>query len=155
VEGTFTLLERHPEDDADWMRYRMTLRSRTEPSQTFALEGHKVINVGSILAAWKHTTTLYVTIYHGATAQESALRALGIMHVGLTDVHHLLAQAEVLNVNRAARERYLVRFVGHEGLELGDDLAVMTGGEVCVHSVAEGCHPCRVESGGLCRDEGQ
>ena len=68
VEGTFVLLERHPEEvDTDWMRYRMTLRSRTEPSQTFFLEGHKVINVGSILAAWKHTTTLYVTIYDGDT----------------------------------------------------------------------------------------
>ena len=29
VEGTFILLERHPEAvDTDWMRYRMTLRSR-------------------------------------------------------------------------------------------------------------------------------
>ncbi len=112
VEGTFILLERHPEEvDTDWMRYRMTLRSHTEPSQTFFLEGHKVINVGSILAAWKHTTTLYVTIYDGDTPDESAPRALGIMHIGLTDVHHLLAHAEVLHVNRATRERYLVRFV--------------------------------------------
>ena len=39
------------------------------------------------------------------------MRALGIMHIGLTDVHHLLAHAEVLNVNSATRERYLVRFV--------------------------------------------
>ena len=47
VEGTFVLLERHPEEvDTDWMRYRMKLRSRTEPSQTFFLDGHKVINVG-------------------------------------------------------------------------------------------------------------
>ena len=30
-----------------------------------------------------------------------AVRALGIMHIGLTDVHHLLAHAEVLNVSRA------------------------------------------------------
>jgi cholesterol oxidase len=33
------------------------------------------------------------------------------MHIGLTDVHHLLANAEVLNVSRATRERYLIRFV--------------------------------------------
>jgi len=112
VEGTFVLLERHPEEvDTDWMRYRMTLRSRTEPSQTFYLEGHKVIRVGSILAAWKHTTTLYVTVYEGDVPDESTVRALGVMHIGLTDVHHLLAHAEVLNVNRAMRERYLVRFV--------------------------------------------
>ena len=70
-----------------------------------------MISVGSILAAWKHTTTLYVTIYEGSAPDESAVRALGIMHIGLTDVHHLLAHAEVLNVNRAERERYLVRFV--------------------------------------------
>jgi cholesterol oxidase len=112
VEGTFVLLERHPEDvDTDWMRYRMTLRSRSEPSKTFFLEGHKIISVGSILAAWKHTTTLYLTIYDGDTPEVSAMRALGVMHIGLTDVHHLLAHAEVLNVNRATRERYLVRFV--------------------------------------------
>ncbi len=112
VEGSFILLERHPEEvETDWMRYRMKLRSRTEPSQTFFLEGHKVINVGSILAAWKHTTTLYVTVYAGDAPAQSSARALGIMHIGLTDVHHLLAHAEVLNVNRAMRERYLVRFV--------------------------------------------
>jgi cholesterol oxidase len=112
VEGTFVLLERHPEDvDTDWMRYRMTLRSRTEPSRTYFLDGHKVISIGSILAAWKHTTTLYATIYEGSVPDESSVRALGIMHIGLTDVHHLLAHAEVLNVNRAERERYLVRFV--------------------------------------------
>jgi cholesterol oxidase len=112
VEGTFVLLERHLEEaDTDWMRYRMKLRSRTEPSQVFFLEGHKVISVGSILAAWKYTTTLYVTIYTGDAPDASAVRALGIMHIGLTDVHHLLAHAEVLNVNRATRERYLIRFV--------------------------------------------
>jgi len=112
VEGSFILLERHPEEvETDWMRYRMKLRSRTDPSQAFFLEGHKVINVGSILAAWKHTTTLYVTIYEGDASDERAVRALGVMHIGLTDVHHLLAHAEVLNVNRATRERYLVRFV--------------------------------------------
>ncbi len=112
VEGSFILLERHPEEvETDWMRYRMKLRSRTEPSQTFFLDGHKVINVGSILSAWKHTTTLYVTLYEGDAPDESTVRALGIMHIGLTDVHHLLAHAEVLNVNRATRERYLVRFV--------------------------------------------
>jgi cholesterol oxidase len=33
------------------------------------------------------------------------------MYIGLTDVHHLLSNAEVLNVSRATRERYLVRFV--------------------------------------------
>lgn len=110
--GTFVLLERHPEEvDTEWMRYRMTLRSRTDPSKTFFLEGHKIINVGSILAAWKHTTTLYVTIYEGDTPDASTVRALGVMHIGLTDVHHLLSHAEVLNVNRATRERYLVRFV--------------------------------------------
>jgi cholesterol oxidase len=112
VEGVFVLLERHPDEvDCDWMRYRMTLRSRTEPSQTFLLEGHKVINVGSILSAWKHTTTLYVTVYRGDAPEESEPLALGVMHIGLTDVHHLLANAEVLNVSRATRERYLVRFV--------------------------------------------
>jgi cholesterol oxidase len=112
VAGTFVLLERHPEEvDTEWMRYRMTLRSRTDPAKTFLLEGHKIISVGSILAAWKHTTTLYVTIYEGDTPDASTVRALGIMHIGLTDVHHLLAHAEVLNVNRATRERYLVRFV--------------------------------------------
>jgi cholesterol oxidase len=112
VGGTFVLLERHPEEvDTDWMRYRMTLRSRTAPSQTFFLEGHKIINVGSILAAWKHTTTLYVTVYDGDAPDGGAVRALGIMHIGLTDVHHLLAHAEVLHVSRAARERYLVSFV--------------------------------------------
>ena len=112
VEGSFVLLERHPEEvDTDWMRYRMKLRSRTEPSQVFFLEGHKVVTVGSILAAWKHTTTLYVTVYAGDAPDQSSVLALGIMHIGLTDVHHLLAHAEVLNVNRAMRERYLVRFV--------------------------------------------
>jgi cholesterol oxidase len=112
ADGTFVLLERHPEEvDTEWMRYRMTLQSRTDPSKTFFLEGHKIISVGSILAAWKHTTTLYVTIYEGDTPDASTVRALGIMHIGLTDVHHLLAHAEVLNVNRAMRERYLVRFV--------------------------------------------
>jgi cholesterol oxidase len=110
VEGTFVLLEPRPEEvERDWMRYRMTLRSRTDPSRTFLLEGHKVIKVGSILAAWKHTTTLYVTIFD--TANPGAPRALGMMHIGLTDVHHLLAHAEVLNVGGAAREGYLVRFV--------------------------------------------
>src|SRR5580704_12440688 len=64
VEGTFVLLERQPDEvETDWMRYRMILRSRTEPSLSFYLEGHKVVSVGSIMSAWKHTTTLYVTIY--------------------------------------------------------------------------------------------
>jgi len=112
VEGSFILLEPHPDAvETDWMRYRMTLRSRTEQPQAFLLEGHKVIRPGSILSAWKHTTTLYVTVYAGDAPDEGAMRAIGVMHIGLTDVHHLLAHAEVLNVDRAARERLLVQFV--------------------------------------------
>ena len=111
VEGTFILLEPHPEAvEQQWMRYRMHLRSRVDPAQEFVLEGHKVIRVGSILSAWKHTTTLYVTVYGGATPNDDAIRALGVMHISLAGVHHLLAEAEVTHVDRERRDRYLIRF---------------------------------------------
>ena len=99
VEGTFVLLERQPEEvDTDWMRYRMTCASRTEPSLSFFLEGHKVDQ--------RRIDPVGVEAHHhpvrddlrGHAPDARAVRALGIMHIGLTDVHHLLAQAEVLNV---------------------------------------------------------
>lgn len=106
VDGTFILLEHHPEEvERDWMVYRMTLRSQSDPAETFLLEGHKVIRVGPLFTAWKHTTTLYVTVSDG-----DGVRAIGVMHIGLTDVAHLLAHAEVLNVGRVEREAYLLRF---------------------------------------------
>ncbi len=112
VTGSFVLLDAGPGGvGRDRTRYRMSLRSRTDPSRTFLLEGHKDVRVGSILAAWKYTATLYVTVYEGDVADPSALRARGVMHSSLTDVHHLLANAEVSDVDRAGRERYLVRFV--------------------------------------------
>jgi cholesterol oxidase len=110
VEGTFVLLERQPEQvDTDWMCYRMLLRSRTDPPRSFLLEGHKVIRTGSILSAWKHTTTLYVTVQEGDEADSPSV-ALGVMHIGLPDTYRLLAHAQVLNVDEHEQVKYIAQF---------------------------------------------
>ncbi len=110
-EGTFVLLEPHPEAvEEEWMRYRMKVTSPDDPSVEFLLEGHKVIRVGSVLASWKATTTLYVAVYRGVTARSVNLQAAGIMHIGLVDVMHLLNHAEVENVRGIEKKRYLAEF---------------------------------------------
>ena len=110
-EGEFVLLEPHQEaEEQEWMRYRMNLVSPDDPSISFLLEGHKVIRVGSVLAAWKATTTLYVAVYRGTAAASTQVAAVGIMHIGLVDVMHLLSHAEVENVGEVEQERYLAEF---------------------------------------------
>jgi cholesterol oxidase len=109
--GAFVLLEPHPKQvETDRMTYQMRLRCTSDPSRRYLLEGHKVIRVSSILAAWRQTTTLYVKVYEGDSPEPRALRALGMMHISLADVYHLVHHADVSNCTGVEREEYLARF---------------------------------------------
>lgn len=111
VSGRFVLLERQPQRvETDWMRYSFQLQCEGDPTKRYRLEGHKVIDVGSMFTAWRHTTTLYVDVYQDSPSGEGAKVALGVLHIGLPDVYHLISTAEVLGAQPHQAEAYRARF---------------------------------------------
>jgi cholesterol oxidase len=92
VQGTFNLfLEDAADPDLRHMRYRMILRSQTDRDYFF--DGYKAMHGGHGLSMWSDTTTLYVDIHDGATA-EAPVIARGILRITPRDFVRQLASLE-------------------------------------------------------------
>ena len=93
TEGAFSLLEKN--DGAVGGRnmiYRMEMRS--DEGRTFYFEGIKIIHHGSAGALWPETTTLYVTVYDGASSASPVL-GKGILRISAEDFMRQLTTIQV------------------------------------------------------------
>lgn len=102
-DGRFQLLQRRSDRAEEWnMIYRMDLNA--SDGERFRLEGHKVIQTGSMLRGWRDTTTLFTTVWslNDAAVVSDAPGAVvgrGILRITVPD---LLRQLATIHTTRPA-----------------------------------------------------
>ena len=90
------------------MVYRMTMTAAD--GRRYFMHGKKIVEDGPITRSWPETTTLYITVYDGATAEAPEL-GKGILHIEPADFAKQLTTMKVTNApNERARLQGLVRF---------------------------------------------
>lgn len=93
--GVFNLLTRDgPDPDTRFMRYRATLTAQR--GERYYLNGFKRVGGGSILHAWRDTTTLHITVHEGP-GEAGPVIGKGIIRIGPLMVAALLASMRAVN----------------------------------------------------------
>lgn len=101
TEGEFRLLSRTPlKAQTLWMHYRMRLATRE--GKRYFLEGYKQIHDDPGMDLWSDTTTLYITVHEGDSA-ESPVLGKGILHIPLFKFLKQLWTFKVINEPRFFR----------------------------------------------------
>ena len=112
AEGRFNLFTVDANNvDTHNMRYRMNMVS--EDGHTYYFEGFKVTHPDLVFKVWPATSTLYITIYDGASAA-SPILGKGILHIAPEDFARQLTTMKVINAGsleeRAAEGARFARF---------------------------------------------
>jgi hypothetical protein len=105
--GRFNMLVATPQSHARQMHY--SLQFRASDGQPYLLTGFKEIRDDRGLDAWSDNTTLFTTIYRGATPG-AELYGRGVIHVLLWDLVEQVASFRVHNASTTATLRALSRF---------------------------------------------
>jgi len=107
--GEFNLLVRDPDQaNTRQMRYRMRLTD--VEGQVYYFTGFKVIHDDPGLDLWSDTTTLYVTVHHGASV-DSPVLGKGVLKIAPEDFKRQMTTIRVNNATSAKqRLRAITRF---------------------------------------------
>jgi len=92
-DGRFNLFVDNP-DQAGVRNMRYQMRLHTTDGRVLLFDGHKTIAPGSWLRIWPDTTTLYVTVYNGTTA-DSPVLGRGILRIKPSDFAVQMTTMEV------------------------------------------------------------
>jgi hypothetical protein len=83
----------------------------------YYFRGRKTVRIGSILRAWRETTTLYVTLHEGDAA--GTIVGAGILRLNLFDFLALMGNLRAVGSERPLqRLRTVMRFAGFFAREL-------------------------------------
>jgi len=109
AEGRFNLFTVDPNNvDTHNMQYRMKMV--TDEGRTYYFEGFKVTHPDFVFEVWPATTTLYITVYDGDSA-ESPVVGKGILRIAPDDFARQLTTTKVINAGSLEKRlQYEVHF---------------------------------------------
>jgi hypothetical protein len=114
ITGTFRLFSPGPDPDTTEMVYEMSYQ---RDGKRYYFRGRKNVRIGSILGAWRETTTLYVTLHEGDAG--GPIIAAGILRLNLFDFLALMGTLRATGCERPSqRWRAVMRFAGFFAGEL-------------------------------------
>jgi predicted patatin/cPLA2 family phospholipase len=106
TSGIFRLFSPGPDPDMTEMVYEMGYMRDGKP---YYFRGHKHVRIGSILGAWRETTTLYVTVHE--TDAAGPVIAAGILRLNVFDFLALMGTLHAVGCERPMqRWRTVMRF---------------------------------------------